>query len=93
MHNKEDESHNGQPCPKLVESDACNGATPDEECRKATHKCKPVPTTKDIQFSYPEAKHVHMSRLASKHVNLFIPNKLLVDKKLHPLIVVLLFLE
>ena len=34
-----------------------------------------------------------MSRLESEHVDLFIPNELLVDKKLHPLIALLLFLE
>ena len=34
-----------------------------------------------------------MSRLKSEHVDLFIPNELLVGKKLHPLIALLLFLE
>ena len=52
----------------------------------------------DAEFVIPD--HVFMDnslapmlRLGSEHVDLFIPNELLVGKKLHPLIALLLFLK
>ena len=73
--------------------DRCNGATLDEEGRKATSECKLVPTTKDIQFWYPEVKHVQLSMLEGRNFNMFISKELLVPKKLHSLIEFLLFQE
>ena len=93
MHNKENEGHNGQPQVEIIESDACNGATLDEECRKGTSECKLVPTTKDIQFWYPEVKHEQMPMPEGMNFDMFIPKELLVAKKLHPLIEFLLFQE
>ena len=52
----------------------------------------------DTEFIIPDHAFMNntlysMSRLESEHVDLFILNELLVGKKLHPLIVLLLFLE
>ena len=52
----------------------------------------------DVEFIIPNIAFMDntlhlMSRLESEHVDLFIPNDLLVGKKLHPLIALLLFLE
>ena len=52
----------------------------------------------DVEFIIPDHAFMDntlhsMSRLESEHIDLFIPNELLVGKKLHPLIALLLFLE
>jgi len=56
---------------------------------------QPVANPSNFRFQYPKLKCMDESRLESesKHVNSFIPNELLIGKKLHPLIALLLFLE
>ena len=65
----------------------------DERCQKAATACKPLPNPRDSWFSYPKLTCVEQSRVESEHGDSFIPNELLIGKKLHPLIALLLVLE
>ena len=67
-------------------------------CQKAAAECMPSPNSGDFRFRCPKLKLVDQSRFESEYVDSFIPNELLVGKKLHPkklhpLIALLLFLE
>jgi len=62
-----------------------------EGLKKATFECKPLPSSGD--FRSLELNYVELSRLESEHIDLFDLNELLVGKKLHPVIALLLFLE
>ena len=59
-HNKENEGHNGWPWVEIIEAEACNGATLNEESQKATYECKPTPATKVFNFGIQKFSVVEM---------------------------------
>jgi len=63
------------------------------DVKRLPSECKPLPDSRDFRFWYPELKFVELLRLRSEHVDFFIPSELLVGKKPHLLISLLLFLE
>jgi len=88
MHSKEKEDQEIQNDPYLIEFGECaefKHVSTDEGCQKAASECKPSPNSVDFQFWSIELKCVELSRLQSEHVDLFIPNEVIVGKKLHPL--------
>jgi len=96
MHSKEEEDqeiHNGPYLIEFVEYAEMKHVSTNEGCQKATPECKPLPNYGDFRFWSLDLKCAELLRLESEHVKLFISNELLVGKKLHPLIALLLFLE
>jgi len=96
MHNKEKDGKEVQTDPYLIEfvkRAQFKHASRFEGCQEAASECKRLPDSGDFRFRYPELKFIELSRPRSEHVDFFIPSELLVGKKLHPLIALLLSLE